>query len=223
MEPDFWHERWVRAETGFHQQEINLHLRQFWQALGLSAGQQIFVPLCGKSRDLLWLAGEGYSVIGVELSPIAVEAFFAENDLQPRRWRKGVFEIWEADPIQILLGDFFALTTADVAECAGFYDRAALIALPLALRSQYVNHLQAIMPIGAAGLLVTLEYDPALRSGPPFAVSEEEVKTLYSATHEVELLHIRDALTPESPWRERGLTWLLEKAYRLTHLPSGSQ
>lgn len=223
MEPNFWHERWLRAETGFHQQEINLHLRQFWQALGLSAGQRIFVPLCGKSRDLLWLAGEGHSAIGVELSPIAVEAFFAENDLQPRRWREDAFEIWEAEQIRILLGDFFALEPRHLADCAGFYDRAALIALPPAMRSQYVNHLRTIVPVSAPGLLVTMEYDPLAMSGPPFAVSEEEVRTRYAPTHDVALLHTRDALSQESRWRERGLNWLLEKVYRLTHRTSGSR
>jgi thiopurine S-methyltransferase len=221
MEPDFWHERWARAETGFHQQEINTHLQQCWNALQLRAGQRIFVPLCGKSCDLLWLAGEGHSVIGVELSPIAVEAFFAENDLQPRHWREGAFEIWGADPIQILLGDFFALEPRHLADCTGFYDRAALIALPPAMRSQYVNHLQTIVPVGAPGLLITMEYDPAAMSGPPFVVSEEEVRTLYALTHDVELLHTHDVFSQESRWRERGLSGLLEKVYRLTYRPSG--
>ena len=82
MEPGFWHERWERAEIGFHKQEINVHLQQFWNCLELPAGERVFVPLCGKSLDLLWLAGEDHPVTGVELSPIAVDAFFQENELQ---------------------------------------------------------------------------------------------------------------------------------------------
>ena len=124
MEPGFWHERWERAEIGFHKQDINVHLQQFWHRLELRAGQRVFVPLCGKSLDLLWLAGEGHPVTGVELSPVAVEAFFHENELQPRRWREGAFEVWETDEIRILLGDFFALERRHVADCAGVYDRA---------------------------------------------------------------------------------------------------
>ena len=58
MEPGFWHDRWVRAEIGFHKQEINVHLQQFWNCLELHPGERVFVPLCGKSLDLLWLAGE---------------------------------------------------------------------------------------------------------------------------------------------------------------------
>lgn len=223
MEPDFWHERWERAEIGFHQQEINAHLRQFWKSLDLQSGQRIFAPLCGKSRDLLWLAGEGHPVTGVELSPIATEAFFVENGLRPRRWREGAFEVWEADEIRILCGDFFALEPHHVADIAGVYDRAALIALPPALRARYVSHLGTILPTGAPVLLVAMEYDPSVMPGPPFTVSEDEVRTLYAPTHEVDLLWTRDALSEESRWRDRGLTWLLERVYRLTHRPMGSR
>ena len=219
MELDFWHQRWERAEIGFHQQEINVHLQQFWQRLELPPGQPVFVPLCGKSRDLLWLAGEGYPVIGVEISAIAVEAFFQENGLQPRRQQQGAFEIWQQDEVKILLGDFFALEASHLAEVAGVYDRASLIALPPPMRERYTQHLDAILPPGARSLLVTLEYDQALLAGPPFAVSESEVRALYEPLRQVELLCTRDALAEESRWRERGLTWLLEKAYRLTARP----
>jgi thiopurine S-methyltransferase len=219
MEPGFWHERWARAEIGFHQQEFNVHLQQFWKQLALQSGQRVFAPLCGKSRDLLWLAGENHPVTGVEISPVAVETFFQENDLRPRRWREGPFEIWEADEIRILLGDFFALEPRHVADCAGVYDRASLIALPPAMRERYARHLDAILPPGMRLLLVTLEYDQTVLPGPPFSVGEGEVRVLYEATHEVELLQIRDALSEESRWRERGLTWLLEKVYRLAHRP----
>jgi len=215
MEPGFWHERWERAEIGFHQQEINVHLQQFWNRLELQPDQRVFVPLCGKSHDLLWLAGEGHPVTGVEISPVAVEAFFRENGLQPRRWREGAFEIWEADEIRILLGDFFALEPRHLVDVAGVYDRASLIALPPALRERYAHKLEAILPAGIQVLLVTLEYDQTVLSGPPFAVGEGEVRALYAPTHEVELLYIRDALSEESRWRQRGLTWLLEKVYRL--------
>jgi thiopurine S-methyltransferase len=216
MEPGFWHERWERAEIGFHQQEINLHLQQFWNRLELRSGQRVFAPLCGKSRDLLWLAGEGHPVTGVEISPVAVETFFRENGLHPQRWREAAFEVWEANEIRILLGDFFALEPRHLADVAGVYDRASLIALPPAMRERYATKLDAILPAGIRTLLVTLEYDQTVLAGPPFAVGETEVRALYAPAYEVELLYARDALSEESRWRERGLTWLLEKAYLLT-------
>jgi thiopurine S-methyltransferase len=85
------------------------------------------------------------------------------------------------------------------------------------MRERYARHLDAILPPGMRMLLVTMEYDQSVSPGPPFAVGEAEVRALYESTHEVELLYIRDALSEESRWRERGLSWLLEKAYRLAH------
>lgn len=217
MDPSFWHERWARAEIGFHQHDINVHLQQFWGRLKVPAGQRVFAPLCGKSRDLLWLAGEGYPITGVEISPIAVEAFFEENGLRPRRWRDGVFEVWEHDEIRLLLGDFFALESRHLEDVAAVYDRASLIALPPAMRERYSRQLAAVSPVGIQTLLVTLEYDQTLSAGPPFSVDEREVRALFEPDHAVELIDTRDALEEGSRWRERGLTWLLERAYRLTH------
>ena len=84
------------------------------------------------------------------------------------------------------------------------------------MRARYARHLDAILPVGTRVLLVTLEYDQSVLAGPPFAVGEAEVRALYQATHEVELLYTRDALAETSRWRERGLTWLLERVYRLS-------
>ena len=133
-----------------------------------------------------------------------------------RSWREGAFEIWEQDELRILLGDFFVLEPRHLADCAGVYDRASLIALPPSLRERYVCHLDTLLPPGLRTLLVTLEYDQTVLPGPPFAVDEAEVRRLYAATHEVDVLTVRDALAEESRWRERGLTWLFERVYRLT-------
>ena len=52
------------------------------KAINTPKNGHVFVPLCGKSVDMLWFAKQGLDVIGIELSEIAVTQFFAENDLQ---------------------------------------------------------------------------------------------------------------------------------------------
>src|SRR3569832_1390811 len=134
MDREFWKSRWDEGRIGFHQEEINPYLPRYWPRLASAANAPVFVPLCGKSKDMLWLRDRGHSVIGVEIVPRAVEAFFAENDIQ--------------------CGDFFELGSADVADVAGVYDRASLIALPPALRTRYAQHLRAILPRRAGVLLI---------------------------------------------------------------------
>ena len=65
MDPDFWHECWAQNDTRFHQSQINLHLQSFWADLGVAPGARVLVPLCGKSRDLLWLRAQGHEVLGL--------------------------------------------------------------------------------------------------------------------------------------------------------------
>ena len=198
MHPDFWHQRWADSQIGFHQDAPTPLLLKHWPALGVPAGGKVFVPLAGKSHDMAWLAAQGCQVLGVELSSIAVEAFFAEHGLAPETetTRYGIH--YRAGGIELICGDAFGLDAAILADCAAVFDRAALIALPPALRQRYVRELQACLPIGCRGLLITLEYPQAERDGPPFSVPEEEVRGIYGDAWTVELLD-RRPIPPDHP------------------------
>jgi thiopurine S-methyltransferase len=214
MDPDFWLQRWRDNLTGFHQQEINPRLDAFWPQLQLTPGDQVFVPLCGKSLDMLWLHKQ-YAVLGVELSPVAVEAFFAENGLNPEHSRQGKFSVCETDRLTLLCGDFFDLQPEQLCRVRAVYDRASLIALPEDLRERFVRHLTELLPAAVTMLLVTLEYDQAQMDGPPFSVEEQEVRDLFAPRWSIQLLHEEDILARESRFRERGLSRLVEKVYLL--------
>jgi thiopurine S-methyltransferase len=135
-----WLQFWRDRRTDFHQKTVNQLLTRFWPRLDPVCGSRVFVPLCGKSLDMIWLAKQGYDVIGVELSPIAVRAFFRENRLQPVRTQMGKFALWKHGKISILCGDFFSLTKSDLGSIDMVYDRAALTALPEDIRRLYVAH-----------------------------------------------------------------------------------
>ncbi len=215
MNREFWLDRWQQDLIGFHRDEVNPHVLAFWSALGLGPGSRIFVPLCGKSRDMIWLAAQGHRVLGVELSPIAVRDFFEEHDLLPQIDRVGKFERWSAGEIVLLQGDFFDLAAEDLSDIAGMYDRAALVALPTEMRRRYASHLQHILASPVPTLLVTMEYPQNEMEGPPFSVGEAEVRALFGARHEIESVLDADVLAAEARMRERGLSQLREKVFRL--------
>lgn len=216
MKKDFWLARWEREEIGFHQSEINSHLRQYWQELHLPPDSEVFVPLCGKSIDMLWLRRQGHSVLGVELSDIAVQAFFKENGYAPHHVAHEKFDDCEAHGIRILCGDFFDLDKAHLANVKAVYDRASLVALPPEMREQYVEHLVSILPPATRILLITFDYTQTEMSGPPFAVSADEVKTLYRKHADVRLLAELDVLPQNPRFQQRGLSRLQEKIYLVT-------
>lgn len=214
MDAAFWHQRWQDNLIGFHQADINPHLQSFWPRLGLRPGDAVFVPLCGKSRDMLWL-GARHAVLGVELSPIAVEAFFTEAGLVPRQGEEHGFSVCETDRLRLLCGDFFDLVPHQLEGVRGVYDRAALIALPAHLRGRYVSRLNELVPVGAAMLLVTMEYPQAEMDGPPFAVDEAEVHGLFADSWSIQRVYQQDVLASEPKFRQRGLSRLSEKIFVL--------
>lgn len=215
MQAEFWQERWERGETGFHQDEINPYLRRYWPQLRIPAGSCVLVPLCGKSLDLLWLRDQGCRVVGVELSRLAVEAFFQEAGLVPHVSSCDALQRYAAGDIEVFCGDFFALTPDDVPDLAVIYDRASLIALPPELRSRYVRHLAGLMGNSARGLLISMDYPQAQMPGPPFAVAEAEVHRLYEGLAEVRPLALFDVLAQNERFRQRGLTRMQEQVFQL--------
>lgn len=215
MQPEFWHKRWASNQIGFHLTEVNPYLQRFWPGLERAAGSQVLVPLCGKSLDLAWLAGQGLQVLGVELSEKAVEDFFHEHKLEPQISQRGPFKVYSAESIELWCGDFFALTAEDVEGCTGLYDRAALIALPLEMRERYVQHLAHILPDACEGLLITLDYNQSEIDGPPFSVPDAEVQRLLAADWQLEILEACDVLAASAKFVQAGATRLDERVYRL--------
>ncbi|WJK08273.1 thiopurine S-methyltransferase [Pseudomonas fluorescens] len=215
MQPEFWHKKWESNQIGFHQPDVNPYLHRHWPDLAIPAQARVLVPLCGKSLDLLWLAGRGHQVLGVELSEKAVEDFFLEQQLQPQVSEQGGFKIYRSGTIELWCGDFFSLTTEDVAGCTALYDRAAVIALPPSMRERYAAHLQDLLPT-CRGLLVTLDYDQSQMPGPPFSVDDAEVQRLLGRVWRVERLEEQDVLGESWKFVQAGVTRLEERVYRIS-------
>lgn len=218
MQPEFWHDRWRAGQIGFHQSTVDRQLAEYWPKLALPAASRVFVPLCGKSLDLLWLRDRGHSVLGIELSALALESFCMENGIPARRRSLGDFDVYEAEGLKLIRGDFFALSVEMLGSVAAVYDRAALISWAPELREAYVAHLSALTNPGTKSLLCTVEYGQNQMSGPPFSVSAEEVGRLYASHHEIQQLGRQDILASEARLKARGLTELHAVCYELTRL-----
>lgn len=213
MQADFWHQRWANNQIGFHQSKANPYLQRHWRQLNIAPGTQVLVPLCGKSLDVSWMAGQGYPVLGVELSEKAVQEFFSEQGLAPQVSQQGAFKVYRADAIEVWCGDFFSLRAEDIGGCHALYDRAAIIALPEAMRQRYVEHLNRVLPTECKGLLITLEYDQTQIDGPPFSVPDEEVQNLLSPGWALQLLETCDVLEDSPKFLQAGVNRLQERVY----------
>lgn len=187
MQHDFWHDKWQTNNIGFHQDQPHPLLTQHLQSLSLSSSARIFVPLCGKSLDLAWLIKQGYHVVGIDLSPIAIQALIIDLGLSFKEMQSGELTHYQHPQIELFVGDFFQLTAQQLGDIDAVYDRAALIALPPQMRSQYTQHLLDITK-QAPQLLISLEYDQNLLQGPPFSVPEHELTEHYAMHYQIKLL-----------------------------------
>lgn len=209
-DPEFWHSKWASNQIGFHLDDVNPLLIEHWHKTEPKREEKIFVPLCGKSEDLVWLATKHNQVHGVELSSIAVRSFFAEHFYTPLVIQLNAHhELYQFDELSIYTGDYF---TAPVETYDIVYDRAALVALPEEMRKEYVERLKSLLNPGGRILLVTLDYEQHEMAGPPFSVPQDEIEQLF-AEFSVERLH-QDSANAQHPKRaKKGLSRFAEEVW----------
>lgn len=210
-----WLDRWKENRIGFHETAVNRHLQKFLPQFQLSPGATLFLPLCGKAQDIAWLSNQGYTVIGIELSQIAVEAFFEEQGLEYQRATGDRFVTYQSGNITLLQGNFYDLRAEDLEHCVLVYDRAALIAIESPDRPRYYEHMASILPAEAEMLLITLEYDQSEMTGPPFSVPADEVYQHYAGAFTINPLETASIIDEQPRWRKVGLTWLTESVFGL--------
>lgn len=200
MSNALWKAKWKRNDIAFHQSVINPLLKTFLPNLGLSAGDSILVPMCGKSLDMDWLTLSGLHVIGVEISNIAIQDFFEARQLKPQQKKHGAFTRWWHGDIDIWCGDIFDLKLSQMRGVSSLYDCASLTALPPAGRVAYVQHFLKVLPIKSQILLMTTESPDELQFDSASCI-DSEVQALYEKHYRISLLHgkTRIKIDPEYP------------------------
>jgi thiopurine S-methyltransferase len=201
-----WLERWREGRIGWHEEGGNASLKRHWSA----GGRRVLVPMCGKSVDMLWLEDRGNEVVGVELSDIAARAFFEENALR-YTIRQGKLPAYVAEDrdITIYCGDLFDF---DEPGHTGWYDRGALVATPAEQRPDYARHIDALLAPDACKLVITLEYDDEIATGPPYSISPQEIRGYWPELQAVD--RYDDIENGPPKFREAGLTEMFETVWR---------
>lgn len=214
MQTEFWVNSWERegTYTSFHRSDIHPYVIQYAPKEYLE-GKRVFVPLCGKTNDMLWFARYADEVVGVELVEKPILQFFAQNDLPYRKLDNGRYV---SGNITLLNRNMFELTTEEVGRLDLVYDRASLIAFPQDMRQQYIAKLHELMPLGSQQLLNTLEYYPLIPE-PPFSVTLEDVRRYYGQHFEIN--HVEKPHRPDHRMISKfGLEYLIEHAFILTRV-----
>lgn len=212
MEKAFWMNSWELEGpyTSFHRKDIHPYLIKHLPPFSLE-GKSVFVPLCGKSIDMIYFSHFANRVIGVELVEKAVLQFFSENQLAYKR----VGNRFISGNITIFCCDLFTLTPNDLGPIDIVYDRASLVALPEPMRMRYLQTLEELTPIGALTFLNTVEYAPTLPS-PPFSISPHDVSS-YFPNYVID--HVESPVLPNHGMvRKFNLSFLIEHGFLMRKL-----
>jgi len=210
MDTNFWLQKWKDNNIAFHKSEANPLLVKHFSQLSIAKGGRVFLPLCGKTLDIAWLLSKGYRVAGAELSEIAIGQLFANLGIQPKISSVGKLQHYSAENIDIFVGNLFDLSESTLGPVNAIYDRAALVALPKEVRDRYTAHLTQITH-KAPQLIICYEYDQTLMSGPPFSITEQEIRQHYKDSYSLDLIESRsmpDGLKGKCEAREN--VWILK-------------
>lgn len=214
MEKNFWHNKWDEKNIGFHQSEYNQTMVNYYKDKDLS-DKIVFIPLAGKSKDILFFLEKGAKVVAIELSPIACEEFFLENKEHPKlqnmtKDNDGNLFLYKNDNISFYQGDIFELTKTQTGNIDYYYDRACIVALPVELRIKYYKKIESILSSRVDLLILTYKHDGPADFGPPFYVPESELENAYkdmgfNLSHEFYATN-----KAQGRFKESGLTKLIQ-------------
>ncbi|KTD63893.1 thiopurine S-methyltransferase [Legionella spiritensis] len=215
MDKEYWQQRWQCNEIGFNQSQPNPLMQRYFPKLNLNPGDCVFVPLCGKSIDMIWLAGQGYKVVGVELSEQACKAFFNDNKIRFKVTEMNGFSVYKSDEMTLFAGDFFKINKNLLDKIDAVYDRAALIALPQELRKPYSEQLAKLLEPDAKVLLITTSYDQQEMQGPPFSINQIEVNELFKTNFDMTQVYSKTVKNIPVHLKAKGLRLATEQVYSL--------
>jgi len=201
-----WLERWQVGRTGWHEVGGNRNLKKHWRA----TKKRVLVPMCGKTPDMLWLEEKGNEVVGVELSEIAVLAFFDEQGLEFERI-DGPLTGYRATTRRITLfcGDYLEFRGE---EFDAHYDRGALVALSPDVRPSYAHHTSSLLTANAEQLVIAVEYDQQVCDGPPYSMTEAEIRGYWP--HLDRIAVVDDTSNAPPKFLEAGLQLMHEVVWR---------
>ncbi|MFC5411294.1 thiopurine S-methyltransferase [Larkinella bovis] len=210
MEKQVWAASREASNARFHRQDVHPYVLKHLTPFALME-KTVFVPLCGRSLDLVYFSQFADRVVGVEQAERVILQFFADNQLAYEK----VGERYISNNLTIFCKDLFALTPEEVGEIDLVYDRASLVALPLPLRVGYLQKMEELTSPGTQYFLTTLEYAPEMDSA-PYSIAPDEVYG-YFPNYLIE--HVE---SPEVPHhrlvRKLGLHYLKEHGFSMRKL-----
>jgi thiopurine S-methyltransferase len=190
----FWEEKyWSKNLSPWHLKDVHKQLIEYEKELFPTKPARVLVPLCGKTVDLRFLYENGYEVVGVEGTELAIQEFFKEQNIEHTRssYGSGGSMYQSTDKrLTILNTNFFTIEDPEyVGTFDAVWDRAAIVAVEPEHRVFFAAACKRLLKPIFRYLLVVTDYDQSLVQGPPYSVTSVEVDELYKDWAAITKLH----------------------------------
>eukprot|EP00117_Sycon_ciliatum_P021723 scpid72293/ scgid18956/ Thiopurine S-methyltransferase; Thiopurine methyltransferase len=231
QKPDLdWESRWKDGRTGWHRDEVNDRLIQYHGRLleGANAEKKlnVFVPLCGKTVDMLWLNEQGHHISGVDLVRQALDDFVSENKLTSTvsSVKNGdgeevtLIKAGENDCFSLFPSDLFKVDCTALGQVDAAWDRGSYVALSPEIRPRYAENMAAVIKPGGRVLMEVYDYVQSEHAGPPFSTPNDEITSAFGKNFTIEIMQTEDALDyiklrfPITTRFDRSMVLLVRKA-----------
>jgi thiopurine S-methyltransferase len=209
MEKNYWIDRWNSNDISFNQAEPHRYIKKYKGLLAQDKSDTVLFPLCGCSVDMSFILNEGYFVKGIEISDIAIEKFFSENNIK--------FDLikdrYVGENIEIIKKDIFDTKRSDVGHFDFIYDRGCFVALESSrLRNKYIRWIHDNTVIGCKVLMDLFDFDQVSKvEYPPFPINNTGIDEAFGEAFDIEVLE-EGSIDPKDKWKRRGMYNLIEKA-----------
>ncbi|MDZ7681321.1 MAG: hypothetical protein U5J63_06285 [Fodinibius sp.] len=217
MEISYWQSRWHKDNTGWQMDEVYPLLPTLWNRRSLKSQARVLVPLCGNSPDLHWLAEQGHTVIGIDVSGKALRRTMRDHPAKFTEETSYGFTVYRSQQMELWEGDFLKLPARTITTPDVIYDKAAIVALPPEMRTTFAQKVMELSNPNTQLLVQTFEYEQHEMSGPPFSVGRNEIEQYYGDRFSITPVHEQSRLQDMAKFRQRGLSsYFIEKVYHLS-------
>ncbi|XP_033756355.1 probable thiopurine S-methyltransferase [Pecten maximus] len=175
-----WLNNWEGDCTPWHMSDVHEGLARYYKVLvnKPSVQNKIFLPLCGKSVDIKWLADRGNEVVGVEAAEMGLVEFFAEQNIEysveAAASVKGKLFRSRDNKIRLYCCDIFDFSASVECGFSGVWDRGSIEALEFEDRKRYIELMRTLISSETGYLAEIVERD--LGKGPPYYVTADELE-----------------------------------------------
>jgi len=188
-----WASYYTEDTLPWHLKDVNHNLKKHITTLTENkdaSGIRILIPLCGKTVDMKFLYEQGFTVVGIEFSDIAIQSFAAENNIPLTAEVKEGYTIHTFDDrLKIFQGDLFDFTPEKLRGLFDYWwDCGSLTAMVNEEDHEYIKLILSLMKVNARGLISLFQYEPSVYDGPPKSINQTKLEEILDGKFEIHQL-----------------------------------